>query len=78
MKRIWCLLLLAVLLCGCNAEQVAETVCDEMLLAVSAPPKELTVKLPANAAKSVLASEDGAQLYFCGDYTLTTQTCTAD
>lgn len=77
MKRIWCFLLAGVLFCGCSGEQVTETVCDELLLSAMAPQKELSVKLPAHAAKATLAAEDGAQLYFCDDYTLTVQTCTA-
>lgn len=75
MKKIWWFVLMtAVLLCGCSGQQVVETVCDELLLSAMAPEKELLVKVPANAAKSVLAAEDGAQLYFCDDYTLTLQT----
>ena len=74
MKKLWWLLLAAVLLCGCSRGQTVETVCDELLLSTMAPQKELSVKLPSNAAKSVLAAEDGAQLYFCDDYTLTVQT----
>lgn len=74
MKRLCWLLLTAVLLCGCSGEQTVETVCDELLLSAMAPQKELSVKLPTNAAKSVLAAEDGSQLYFCDDYTLTVQT----
>ena len=67
MKKLWWLLLAAVLLCGCSRGQTVEMVCDELLLSTMAPQKELSVKLPSNAAKSVLAAEDGAQLYFCDD-----------
>ena len=74
MKKICWLLLAAVLLCGCSADQVVETVTDELLISAMAPQKNLSVKLPANAAKSALAAEDGAQLYFCDGYVLTVQT----
>lgn len=77
MKRICWLLLAAVLLCGCSAEKVVETVSDEWLISVMAPQKELTVNLPSSASKSVLASEDGAELYFCDGYVLTLQTTTS-
>ena len=53
---------------------MVETVSDEWLTDTVAPEKELSVQLPANAAKTVLSAEDGAQLYFCGDYILTLQT----
>lgn len=74
MKRICCLLVTAVLLCGCSAQQAVETVTDELLLSAMAPEKELSVKLPADASKAVLAAEDGAELYFCDDYVLSLQT----
>jgi len=74
MKRICCLLIGAVLLCGCSAPQAMETVTDELLLSAMAPEKELSVKLPADASKPVMAAEDGAELYFCDGYTLTLQT----
>lgn len=74
MKKLCWLLLPVLLLCGCSTEQALETVTDELLLNVMAPQKELSVKLPANAAKSVLAAEDGSELYFCEDYVLTLQT----
>ena len=76
-KRICCLLIGAVLLCGCSAQQALETVTDELLLSAVAPEKELSVKLPADAAKSVMAAEDGAELYFCDGYVLTVQTTSA-
>ena len=74
MKKIWWILIVAMLLCGCSGEQALETVNDELWISTMAPQKELSVKLPATAAKSVLAAEDGAQLYFCDGYVLTLQT----
>lgn len=64
----------AVLLCGCSGQQVVETVTDEWLNCAAPPQKEVSVKLPAHATKSVLAAEDGAELYFCDGYVLTLQT----
>ena len=77
MKRVWVLLILAALLCGCSGQQSLETVTDELLLSAMVPEKELSVKLPADAAKSVMAADDGAELYFCDDYVLTIQTAPA-
>lgn len=65
------------LLSGCSGQQVMETVTDEWLVSTMAPPKELSVKLPAEASKSVLSAEDGAELYFCDDYVITLQTIAA-
>lgn len=53
---------------------MVETVNDEWLVSAMAPKKELSVQLPASAAKTVLSAEDGAELYFCEDYILTLQT----
>ena len=69
-----CLLLCVVLLSGCSGQQVMETVTDEWLVSTMAPQKELSVKLPAEATKTVLSAEDGAELYFCDDYVITLQT----
>ena len=74
MKRICCLLFLAALLCGCSAQQAVETVTDELVLSAMAPEKELSVKLPKDATKPVMAAEDGAELYFCDGYVLSLQT----
>lgn len=70
---VW-LLVFAVLLCGCSAQQMMETVTDELLLSTMAQQKELSFKLPANAAQSVMAAQDGAEMYFCDGYVLTVQT----
>lgn len=74
MKKIWWLLMAALLLCGCSTQQVLETVSDELLLSATAPQKTLSVKLPADAVSAAMAAEDGAQLYFCDGYVLMLQT----
>ena len=73
-RKILCLLIMSILLCGCSRQQVVETVTDELLLTTVTPQKELTLKLPASASKTVMAADDGAQLYFCDGYVLTLQT----
>lgn len=77
MKKIGWLLMAAVLLCGCSAEQTLETVTDALWISTIAPQKELSVTLPDTAGKTALAAEDGAQLYFCDGYTLSIQTTPA-
>ena len=74
MKKLGWLLMVAILLCGCSAEQTLETVTDELWVSTMAPQKELTFQLPDGAGASAMAAEDGAQLYFCDGYTLTVQT----
>ena len=74
MKKIWWLLMAALLLCGCSTQQVLETVSDELLLSTAAPQKSLSVKLPSDAVSAAMSAQDGAQLYFCDGYVLTLQT----
>ena len=74
MKKLACLLLGSLLLCGCSGKQMVETVSDEWLTGSMVPEKEISVQLPANAVKTVMSAEDGAELYFCEDYILTLQT----
>lgn len=74
MRKIWCLLIVTMLLCGCSGQENVETLSDELLLSTMTPQKKISVKLPSNAAKSVLSAEDGAELYFCDGYVLTLQT----
>lgn len=65
--------MVVILLSGCSGEQAVETVTDELLVGVMAPEKEISLELPADAAKSA-STEDGAALYFCDGYILTVQT----
>lgn len=61
------------MLTGCGAQPMWETVCDPAAVA-AAPCRELSVKLPADAAAPVLQSPDAGQLFLCNGYALTVQT----
>lgn len=76
MKRWICALLLAVLLCGCGAEETLETVSDEWIVPAMAQPRKITVRLPENALSPVLEQE-GRQLYMAEGYELMLETQTA-
>ena len=71
--RILCVLLIALVLGGCGAQPVLETVEDSWLEDVAAE-KELVVQFPIEAAAPVLQNADAGQLYLCNGYTLTLQT----
>lgn len=73
MKKMFTIVLCALLLAGCSAE-VYETVDDELLQQVMAPAGELAIELPKSAAEQVMQSEKGGKLYFCDGYVLTVQT----
>ena len=73
MKRgIW-LILFALILCGCAAEETLETVADEWLQPVMAQPRSILVDLPGEAALPAMENDAG-RLYLCKDYEICLQT----
>ncbi len=56
MKTLWMIVLSALLLCGCAQEEVFETVADEWAAPVMAQPREVSIRLPDDAAAPVLES----------------------
>ena len=76
MKKLWILLALASLLCGCASEETLETVSDDIVQPVMAQPGEISVRLPDNAVAPVLES-DSEQVYLSEDYEILVQTCPA-
>lgn len=73
MKRCVLLMLLMLTLYGCAAEEVLETVSDELVLSAMAQPREITVNLPDNAVTPVLES-DSRQMYLSEDYEILLET----
>ncbi len=73
MKRWMGILLLAVLLCGCRAEETLETVNDEWIVPVMAQPKEISVRLPEDVLALVMEQED-RQLYMGQGYEIMLET----
>ena len=67
MKKLWILLALASLLCGCTSEETLETISDDIVQPVMAQPGEISVRLPDNAVAPVLES-DSEQVYLSEDY----------
>ena len=67
------LLLMMLVLCGCDAEETFETVADEAVQSVMASPREISVRLPDNAVSPVLDS-DTRQVYFCEEYEIIMET----
>lgn len=73
MKKIWILLLLALLLLsGCGAQETFEIVSDVYDVPASAMGYTLQLQLPQEAVLETMESEAGA-LYLCDGYTLTVQ-----
>lgn len=76
MKKIWCILALSALLCGCGRQETFETVADEILQPVMAQPGEISVRLPDNAVAPVLES-DAQQVYMSENYEIIIETLAA-
>ena len=66
-------MLIAVLLCGCAAQDTFETISDEAILPVMAQPRDIAVELPGEAALPVVENDAG-RIYLCEDYEIVLQT----
>ena len=73
MKKLWILLALASLLCGCTSEETLETISDNIVQPVMAQPGEISVRLPDNAVAPVLES-DSEQVYLSEGYEIIVET----
>ena len=73
MKRWLWMMALAVLLCGCKAEETLETVSDEWMVPAMAQPREISVRLPENTVLPVM-EQDGSKLYMGQDYEIMVET----
>ena len=73
MKKTVLVGLMALLLCGCRAEETFEPVSDEWIAPVMASPREVSVSLPGEASVPAVESENG-RLYLCEDYEVFIQT----
>ena len=73
MKRWLWMMVLAVLLCGCKAEETLETVSDEWMVPAMAQPREISVRLPENTVLPVM-EQDGRRLYMGQDYEIMVET----
>lgn len=73
MKKLVVLMCFVLLFTGCGAEDVFETVADDMVLSVAAPMGQISVELPEEAAAPASESEAGT-LYQCDGYEIILQT----
>lgn len=73
MKKLGLVLMLALLLCACGAEETFETVADEMVMDVIAQPKEILLTLPEETLLPAMETDTGT-LYLCKGYDVAVQT----
>lgn len=76
MKKLWVILVVCLLFTGCGSAEIYETVEDDMMLAVSAVPRQIQLSLPEEAILPTMESEHG-QIYICRDYDVMIQTLPA-
>ena len=73
MKKLLMILLLCAVLAGCSPKEAYETVSDAVVEPTQAKQMQIVFSIPEDATRQVMEGEDTAQVYFCEDYTLTTQ-----
>ncbi len=73
MKKFVWLVLLALLLTGCSAQETFETVSDDAVQSVMAPMGEISIALPEDAAVPSMDNDEAGKIYLCDGYTITVQ-----
>lgn len=73
LKKMWFVLMTALLLAGCGAEETFETVGDELVLSVMAEPREVLLTLQGETILPAMETDSGT-LYLCDGYDVSVQT----
>lgn len=73
MKKLYLMVALILLLCGCSTERTFETVTDEIVLKASAQPREILLTLPEETLLPAMETDRGT-LYLCDGYDVAVQT----
>lgn len=74
MKKLWFILPIALLLCGCGAQETLETVTDGQEISAPAVAQQILLELPEDVQMQVSQGENAGKLYVCEDYVITVQT----
>ena len=74
MKKCWFILIIALLLAGCSAQETFETISDIYGVAASTDLHEVRLSLPDDAVSPSMEADDGSKIYLCDGYTITVQT----
>lgn len=73
MKKLWIVLLAALVLSGCGVQETVETIADEWIIPVAAKPRETNLNLPGEALACAMESNAG-RMYFGDSYEVSVQT----
>ena len=74
MKKLFVMLVVALVLSGCSAKETFETIGDLWATPVMANPAEIKLQLPEDVDASVLDDPNGNKLYICDDFSVMVQT----
>lgn len=74
MRMCTLVLMMALMLMGCKAQDTFETVADTPAVQVLAPMQSAIYTLPQEASLAVMGSEETGSVYLCDGYTVTVQT----
>jgi hypothetical protein len=70
-KKLWIIGALALLLCGCGAQETFETVEDVWAAPTQPAMQHILLDLPADANAPALQSDTGDKLYLCDGFSVT-------
>ena len=73
MKKLFVFVVIACFICGCSRAETFETVADEMVLRVSAQPRQILLTLPEETLLPAMETDSGT-LYLCDGYDVAVQT----
>jgi len=76
-KKLWVILFVALLLCGCGKDKALETVSDVHAEQVVARMQEIRVNIPPELSTPAMQSVDGGKLYLSDKYSVWVQTLPA-
>lgn len=75
MKKLFIILVFALCLFGCGAEETFETVNDDLWATPAmAAAAQINLQLPDDIDQSLLSSADGSKLFLCDDFSVMLQT----
>ena len=74
MKKLWVILLVVLLIAGCEKKQTFETMADAPDTPVVSTERRIQVQLPPELSAPTLESEETGSLYLCDDYSVAIHT----
>lgn len=74
MRKLWIVVMLVLILCGCDDSKDFETMSDPSVVPDIRPKMQIMVELPDQAVLEAMGSDQDHSVYICDDYTLAVST----